>query len=77
MKSLICPHTHTRIRGLCFASEGLLWIAYDSVEFAPLVPLRSSLGVLGLACAELTEVFGRLGRYVGEEFHFDPPEGLS
>jgi len=46
------------------------------VELAALVALRSSLGVLGLARAELSEVLGCLGGYVCEELHFDAAEGF-
>jgi len=52
-------------------------ITHYAVELAALVALRSSLGVLGLACAELSEVLGCLGGYVCEELHFDAAEGFS
>ena len=47
------------------------------MKFAAFVPLRSSLRVLGLAGAELTEVLGCLGGEVGKKFHLDPTKWLS
>jgi hypothetical protein len=48
---------------------------YDTVELAAFVSLRAAV-VLGLASAELAEVFGGPGDYVFEQFHFDPPQLL-
>lgn len=50
---------------------------YNSVEFTTLVPLRSSLGTLSLASAELTKVLGRLGNDVCVQKHLDPAKGLT
>jgi len=47
------------------------------VKFAPFVALRSALGVLRLARAELPEVFRRFGRRVSEELHLDAAEGFA
>ena len=47
------------------------------METAAFVALRSALGVLGLAGAELAEVLGRFGDGVGEELHFDAAEGFA
>lgn len=47
------------------------------MEFAPLVALRSTLGVFRLARAELAEVLGRFGDGRGEELHFDTAEGFT
>lgn len=47
------------------------------MELAPLIPLRSSLGVLGLAGAELTEVLGRLGSDVCIQEHLDAAKGFT
>lgn len=47
------------------------------MEFTPLVALRTALGVLGLAGAELAEVLGRFGDGGGEEFHFYAAEGFA
>lgn len=52
-------------------------ITYDSMEFTPFIPLRSTLSVFGLARAELTEVFGRFGGRICEEFHFDAAKGFA
>lgn len=49
----------------------------DAVELAPFVALRSPLRVLRFTRAELPEVFGRFGRCVGEELHFDAAEGFA
>jgi hypothetical protein len=46
------------------------------MEFAPFVPLRVPLSVLGLPRAVLAEVLGGFGRYVGEEFHLDSAQGF-
>ena len=47
------------------------------MEFTSFEPLGSSLGVLGLAGAELTEVLGCFGGGVGEEFHLQATQGLA
>ena len=39
------------------------------MEFGTFVALRSPLGILALARAELTEILGRLWGYVGKELH--------
>jgi len=44
---------------------------YHTMKFASFIPLWPSLAIFGLACAELTEVFGGFGRRVGEELHLD------
>jgi hypothetical protein len=50
---------------------------HDTVELAPLVALRPAQVVLGLAGAELAEVLGGLGDYVGEELELDAAQGFS
>lgn len=50
---------------------------YNTVELAPLVPLRPAKVVLALARAELAEVLGRLGDDVFEELKGDAAEGLA
>lgn len=64
--------------GIC-SSVSLLWqgrtyegqrgkeVAYDAVEFGPLVALRPAGRVLVLACAKLPEVLGGSGHDVLEE----------
>ena len=66
----------------CIASivsynDGARWTTYDAMEFAALVALRLAPMVLCLAGAELTEVLGRLGDDVLEQFHLDPPQLLA
>jgi len=58
-------------------SGALAMETYHSVEAGAFVALRPPLGVLGLAGAELAEVFGGFGDDVGEEFHFDAAEGFA
>ena len=48
-----------------------------AVELAAFVALGPAKGILGLAGAELAEVFGRFGDEVGEEFHLYGAEGLT
>jgi hypothetical protein len=47
------------------------------VELAPLVALRPPEMVLRLARAELAEVLGGLGDYIGEELELDAAERFS
>lgn len=47
------------------------------MELGALVSLGLSKGIRGLAGAELTEVFGRLGHYIVEELKSDAPEGFT
>ena len=47
------------------------------MKFTPLVALRSSLCVLGLARAELSKVLCCLGRDVRSQSHLDAAQGLS
>lgn len=50
---------------------------HDSVKFATFVALRSTQVVLRLSGAELAEVLGGLGDYIGEELELDSAEWLS
>lgn len=52
-------------------------ITYNAVEFGALVALRPASGVLGLAGAELAEVFGCLWARVLEQLEGDASERLS
>lgn len=47
------------------------------MEFRALVALGLALRILGLACAELAEVFGGFGDDVLEEFEGDAAERLA
>jgi len=47
------------------------------VEFASLETLRTPAAALGLAGAELSEVFGGLGNGLGVELHLDAAERLA
>lgn len=76
MKSLICVPAYGQLAEQFCSFVG--WEGTDdAVEFAPFVALRSALCVLRLARAELPEVFGRLGRRVGEKLHFDAAERFA
>lgn len=48
----------------------------NSMEFAALVSLRISLGILGLARAVLAKVFRGFRRRVCKEFHLHPAQRL-
>ena len=50
---------------------------YHAVELAALVALRSPLGILGFAGAELAEVLGRLGHDIGIQEDLDAAEWLT
>lgn len=50
---------------------------HDAVELGALVALGPAARALGLAGAELAEVFGRLGDDVLEELKGDAAEGLA
>lgn len=47
------------------------------MKFASLIPLRLPPPILRLPSAELTEVLGRLGHDICEEFEFDAAEFFS
>lgn len=47
------------------------------MELAPLIPLRQSAAILGLAGAELAEVFRRPGHGVLEELEGDAAERFA
>lgn len=49
---------------------------HDAVELATLIPLRPAEVVLGLARAELAEVLGGLGHYIGKELELDAAQRL-
>jgi hypothetical protein len=51
-------------------------ITYNAMELAALVALWLPPAVLRLASAELAEVFSRLGHYIFEQLHLDPPQLL-
>lgn len=78
MKSLICDgsvhaletHIHSKERERQRRT-------YHAVELGPLVTLGFTVGVLGLAGAELAEVLCGAGSFVREEFHFHAAEGFT
>lgn len=49
----------------------------DAMEFASFVALWPAKVILGLACAELSEVLSCSWDCVGEEFHLDTAKRLS
>ena len=47
------------------------------MELAAFVTLRLATTILCLACAKLAKVLSRLGHYILEQLHLDPPQLLS
>jgi hypothetical protein len=50
---------------------------YDSMEFTPFIPLWSPQMILCLARTKLSEVLGRLGYYISEEFELDAAQWFA
>ena len=61
------------VRGFRFGGAG----THDSMEFASFVALWTAEMVLCLTGAELTEVLGGLGDYIGEELELDTSQRFS
>jgi hypothetical protein len=53
------------------------WNTHDAMKLGALVALRPARGILGLASAELAEVFCGLGDDVFEELKGDAAEGFA
>lgn len=51
--------------------------SYNSMKLAAFVTLRSTELILGFSGTVLTEVFGGLGNYIGEEFELDAAERFT